>query len=475
MKFKFSCFLALSLACCSFFYSAVSLGYSNISVWEVLRHQFSLNHEITQPEVQAQLHWLIHHPSYLQKLTQSEPYMYHILTELKKRNLPGEIALIPMVESAYDPFAYSGAGAAGLWQLMPGTGTNLGLKQDWWYDGRRSIPSSTNAALKYLEYLHGFFNGNWILAFAAYDSGEGTMARIIKASQQNANRVNFWSLSVPTETKAYVPRLLALAEIIQNPQRYHIQLPDIAHEPYFEEVNIGTQIDLNHAAELAGISYKDLIKLNPGYNRWATAPYRPYKLLIPANKVERFSRNLANLPEDQRVSWTRHQVSAGDNLTIIAERYHTTVNLIKELNQLKSNAVTKGQFVIIPKKSAHVAIYHQPNTTKPTPHHYSTPKAYKIIHIVGNTDSYRSLQKQFNVSATQVKQWNGLSSGAKLRPGQSLTIWKSNPRLDVYIVKRGDSLSGIARDHHTTVKNLVHLNPRLIPSKLSLGQKVLIG
>ncbi|PJD94320.1 MAG: lytic transglycosylase [Legionella sp.] len=455
----------------SFFLPLSSWSFGSQSVWDVLRQQFSLNHEVTQPEVQAQLHWLLNHPGYIQKLTQSEPYMYHIMTELKKRHLPGEIALIPMIESAYDPFAYSGAGAAGLWQLMPGTGTDLGLKQDWWYDGRRSISSSTDAALNYLDYLHRFFNGNWILAFAAYDSGEGTMARIIKASNQSVQNVNFWSLPVPRETRAYVPRLLALAEIIQNAPRYHVQLPDIPHVPYFEEVNIGTQIDLNHAAKLAGISYRDLIKLNPGYNRWATAPYRPYKLLIPANKVERFSRNLANVPEDQRVSWTRHQVSAGDNLGIIAERYHTTVNLIKELNQLKSNAVTKGQYVLIPSKTA--TITSRPNQT-PAVGHYAKPSAYKIIYIVDKKDTIQDLEQKFHVSIAKIKQWNNLSPSAPLRVGQSLVIWKSTQHL-TYVVKPGDSLSRIAQNNHTTTKHLVELNPKLDPARLRLGQVLLLS
>ena len=228
------------LSLCASIQTATAQSFPN--VWDVLRKQFTLNHEVTHPEVQNQLRWLISHPSYLQQLAQSEPYIYHIVTEIRKRNLPGEIALIPMIESAYDPFAYSGAGAAGLWQLMPGTGTDLGLKRDWWFDARRSIRPSTDAALNYLSRLNKFFNGNWLLTFAAYDSGEGTVAKCIKMSNQRGS-VSFWALPVPQETKAYIPRLLALAEVIQNPQRYHVQLPDIPHMPYFEEVNIGSQID----------------------------------------------------------------------------------------------------------------------------------------------------------------------------------------------------------------------------------------
>ncbi len=459
----------------SLMYTGTAISRTAPNVWDVLRQQFTLNHEVTQTEVQNQLRWLISHPSYLQKLAQSEPYIYHIITEIKKRHIPGEIALIPMIESSYDPFAYSGAGAAGLWQLMPGTGTDLGLKQDWWFDGRRSIRPATDAALNYLVYLNKFFNGDWILAFAAYDSGEGTMARIIRNSGQNSRKINFWKLPVPNETKAYIPRLLALAEIIQNPQRYKITLPDIPHTPYFEEVNIGSQIDLNHAAKLAGISYHDLIKLNPGYNRWATAPYRPYKLLIPADRVENFNRNLANFPEDQRVSWTRHQVSAGDNLNLIAQRYHTTINLIKELNQLKSDSVKKGQFVLIPGSKPAVALA-KPKVPAPIKRpHFTALKQYKTIHIVQKNESYTQLVKKYGVSVQQIKSWNKLHSSQPLKRGQQLVIWRRNTAAGTYVVKRGDSLSQIAHVNNTPLKTLEHLNPDLRRGRLRPGQRIKLG
>lgn len=406
----------------------VTKAYAIHSVWDVLSQQFVLNHETSRPEVQAQLRWLLRHPHYIQSLTQSEPYIYHIITEIRKRHLPGELALIPMVESAFNPFAYSGAGAAGLWQLMPGTGTDLGLKQDWWYDGRRSIPSSTDAALNYLEYLHRNFNQNWILAFAAYDAGEGSITRIIQAKH---NR-DFWSLPVPKETRAYVPRLLALAEIIQNPQRYHIHLPNIPHAPYFAEVNIGGQIDLGHAATLAGISYQDLIKLNPGYNRWTTAPNQPYKLLIPANKVLSFNRNLAHVPKNKRVSWTRYRVRAGDNLNVIAAKHHTTVNMIKELNQLSTNILPKGQYILIPNNM--FATNSAPKHT-----HYNQPQAYKIIYIVDAKDSFKALTQKFKVTEQQIKEWNHLDEQATLQPGQNLMIWKSTQDT-TYAARHGNSL-----------------------------------
>lgn len=478
---KFKSFIIKSFLLSSFIFlgiSNVSIAHEAPDVWDVLRGQFTLSHEVTRPEVQEQIRWLAAHPSYINKVSrQSEPYIYHILGEIKKRKLPGELALLPMIESAYDPFAYSGAGAAGLWQLMPRTGSDLGLKQDWWFDGRRSIGPSTDAALSYLVYLNKFFNGNWILAIAAYDSGEGTIARAIKSTTRPGRAVYFWKLPVSRETKVYVPRLLALAEIIKNPQRYKVSLPNIPYLPYFEEVNIGSQIDLNHAAKLAGISYKELKKLNPGYNRWTTAPYKPFKLLIPAEKVERFNLNLSNVPEDKRVNWTKYQVQKGDSLGSIATRYHTTANLIKQLNQLKSNSVKPNQAILIPsKKKPSVVVKKEDPLSTALTKQIADAKNYKITYIVKNNDSYQKIQKKYGVSAQDIQTWNKLAANKSLRPGQHLIIWNSVNKPVQYIIKRGDNLSTIAKLHKTKVKSILKLNPGLGRNKiLRLGQKIQVG
>lgn len=456
----------------------VAIAREVLDVWDVLRDEFSLDHEVARPEVQEQIRWLVAHPSYLHKVSrQSEPYIYHILHEIKKRKLPGELALLPMIESAYDPFAYSGVGAAGLWQLMPRTGSDLGLKQDWWFDGRRSIGPSTDAALNYLLYLNKFFSGNWILAIAAYDSGEGTIARSIKSTNRPGKAVYFWNLPIPRETKVYVPRLLALAEIIKNPSRYKVNLPNIPYLPYFEEVNIGSQIDLNHAAKLAGISYKELIKLNPGFNRWTTAPYKPFRLLIPTEKVERFNLNLANFPEEKRVSWTKHQVKQGDNLNNIATRYHTTVNLIKQLNQLTTNTVKPNQSILIPSsKNTAVVAKNDIPVSPPLIHQLTSARNHRIIHIVQNNDTFQIIQKTYDVSAEDIKNWNKLTNTKTLRKGQQLVIWKKVKQPIQYIIKSGDSLSVIARLYHTKVNTIVNLNPEIRQNKpLRLGQKILVG
>lgn len=296
---------------------------------------------------------MLKHPDFIKEVTEhSKPYLYHVFSEIKKRKLPGELALIPMLESTYDPFVSSSSGAAGLWQLMPKTGHDLGLKKDWWVDGRRSIGPSTNAALNYLAYLHGFFKGDWMLAVAAYQSGEGTVAKAVKRSHQR----QFWALPLPHSTKKYIPRLLALSEIIEHPNQYHIKLPEIPSKPYFAEVNINNpHVDLNHAAELAKIPLKELLRLNPGFIRLQKhRSYQPYKLLIPTTHIGEFNHNLANIeltkqvkkPESKlltkqerkesiskRPKYERsYTVKRGDSLYTIAHKHKLKLSALLKLN-----------------------------------------------------------------------------------------------------------------------------------------------
>lgn len=263
--------------------------------WLELRSSFKLNHHADNASVRRQIETYRHNPDYLNKtLTKATPYLYYILQQTIKRNLPGELVLLPVLESAYDPFAYSNRGAAGLWQIMPSTGSGFGLKENWWYNGRRDISASTRAALEYFAYLKNYFNQNWLLAIAAYDSGEGTVQNAIGYGR--GTDADFWNLPLPRETQAYVPRLLALAEIIANPRHYGIKLPDIKSGPYFVAVNLSTQIELAHAAQLAEISLQEMYRLNPGYNRWATDPNGPHRLLLPVEKIEKFRQNLETSP-----------------------------------------------------------------------------------------------------------------------------------------------------------------------------------
>ncbi len=440
------------------------------TVWEVLRKQFMLDHNVNRPEVQAQLKWLMSHPDYLKRFAQSEPYMYHILSEVRRRNLPGEIAIVPMIESAFDPFAYSGVGAAGLWQIMPETGTDLGLKRDWWIEPRRSIGPSTDAALKYYTYLNKFFQGNWLLVFAAYDSGEGNVARAVRHSGKSRHNANFWSLRLPRETKTYVPRLLALAEIIKHPSRYNVTLPNVMYQPYFQEVEIGQQIDLSHAAKLAGMSYQDLLQLNPGYNRWATAPYAPHTLLLPIHRTKVFLKSLARLPANERLGWSRHKIRSGETLSELAEAHQTTPEMIKKFNHLKSDMLKKNQYVLVPNQT-HIKPSKRPAaTTLPEP---TIPEnnTYKVIHIVQKSDSFETLQRKYGATESAIRAWNHLGSQHPIQPGQELLIWK-HQHAGGYVVKSGDSLSRIAYREKIPMKRLLALNPGIEKSLIKPGQTI---
>lgn len=435
--------------------------------WSQVRNQFNLDHHTSQARVQQQIRWILSHPAYLNKLSQAKPYIYHILSEIQKRNLPGELALIPMLESAYNPFAYSVVGAAGLWQLMPKTGKNLGVNGDWWEDERRSIAPSTNAALNYFKYLNRFFHGDWLLAIAAYDCGEGTVSRLLKQTSQYETQI--WYLALPQETQVYIPRLLALAEIISNPNKYHVKLPYIPHKPYFKEVYVGSQIDLNHAAQLAGITYQDLLKLNPGFNHWATSPNIPSTLLLPAHTVASFHQNLAKTSNQARVSFAPYHVKAHDSLASIAYRNHSNVKLLQHINHLQGLVLQPGQIINIPKPQQ---ITHISTRKQISPHHQIiAPKVYKILHIVQANDDLKKIAQRYHSTHQQILAWNELSSPL-LTPGQKLIIWRQTNGYLFYTVKHGETFNQIASIHRLSPNNLYRLNPEKIGKILHPGDKI---
>lgn len=325
-----------------------SSDLSNNDFWGHLRSNFHLPPVADRPEVQAQINWYVHHQQYLNRvITRAAPYMYYILDQVEQRNLPAELVLLPIMESAYNPFANSNRGAAGLWQLIHTTAYGFGVKQDWWYDGRRDIYASTNAALDYLTYLQSYFGGNWLLAIAAYDAGEGGVQAAVRRNERQDRNTDFWSLQLPAETRSYVPRLLALASIINNPGRYSIALPPINDQPYLQQVDIGAPINLSQAAKLAQMSLCDLKQLNPGYCHMMTGPNGPYKLLLPIDRIPVFKQNLAASPALTKTVWASYKVQHGDSLAGIAKRYHTTVAELRDSNQLKNHAPV-GKVIMIP-------------------------------------------------------------------------------------------------------------------------------
>ncbi len=217
---------------------------NNNDVWQRIRA--NLTFDVPENKrITVQRDWFVKHPNYLDRVAKrAEPFLYYIVEELEKNNVPVELALLPIVESAFDPFAYSHGRASGMWQFVPDTGTRFGMKQNWWYDGRRDVIASTQGAIKYMKYLHKFFDGDWLLALAAYNSGEGRVKRAVKKNKIQGKNTDFWALDLPRETRAYVPKLLALADIIKRPEQFNLSIYEIANNEVISLVDIHSQLDL---------------------------------------------------------------------------------------------------------------------------------------------------------------------------------------------------------------------------------------
>jgi len=317
-------------------------------IWVRMRSGFAF--PVADPDVvRTYIDEYIKHPHLIEQILQrGEPYLFHILNRLEQEGMPTELALLPVVESAFDPFATSPVGAAGIWQFMPATAADVGLDLDWWYDGRRDIVASTEAALDYLGQLNKRFDGDWYLTLAAYNAGGARVQRAIRRNRDAGKPVNFWHLSLPDETRSYVPKLIALRTIVENPQDYNISLPNMLNIRHFSELEIRGQIELKVAAQLAGVSLAELQRLNPGYDRSITPPDKANTLLVPRFVEHVLRERIARLPQDQRIQSIQHRIRRGDNLSTIAQQYRTTASLLRKVNRLKGNKIIAGDLLIVP-------------------------------------------------------------------------------------------------------------------------------
>jgi membrane-bound lytic murein transglycosylase D len=436
-------------------------------VWDRVRQGLTISdYETLHEDSEQQLKWFASHPDYmLRVVNRAQPYLFYIVEEVQKRGLPMEVALLPIVESGFKPNAYSKSHAAGLWQFIPGTGRVYGLPQNWWYDGRRDVIASTQAALTYLEKLHQDF-GDWQLAFAAYNCGEGTVARAIKRNQAQGKPIDFWSLKLPRETSAYVPKLMAVSHLIKFPERYELDLTPIDNRPFMDVVNVGSQIDLKIAAKMADVSLDTLYQLNPGFNRWATAPDGPHQLVLPVEKSAQFKAKLANLPAEARVKWDRHKIRSGETLGTIAQRYGTTVSVIKKANHLSGTTIRAGHHLLIPVSAT-------ANNTPPAPAALATKttNTYKVK----SGDTWWDIAREHDIPVTTLTAWNHASAKTVLRPGQELVIHvaENNERKSInYTIQHGDSLWGISRKFNVSVAQVREWNGLNERSLLQPGQNL---
>ncbi|MEL4389374.1 LysM peptidoglycan-binding domain-containing protein [Shewanella xiamenensis] len=422
--------------------------------------------------------WYINNPKHLELISErAAPYMYLIVEELEKRHLPIEIALLPIIESAFDPSASSTSAASGLWQFTTPMASHFGLEMNWWYDGRRDVPASTTAALDMLEYLYDKTNNNWLYAIAAYNSGESRVLNAIKRNEDKGLKTDFWSLDLPKETKRYVPQLLALAEVIKHADEYGITLAPIDNSPSIEVVDIDSQIDLAMAAGLANMTTNELLKLNPGYNRWATSPMGPHTLVLPIDKSEEFKKALAETESEARVSWLRYTIKPGDSLGSIAEKHHTSINAIRAANGMKNNNIIAGRPLIIPVSADDKQLYALSTSQKLPKKAAVATSGNKLTYKVKSGDSLWQIAQAHNVSVKQLMTWNHLSKDSKLQSGQQLTIVAPQEKHDneqirtvSYKVKAGDSLARIANKFKVTVPELREWNGLTASQYIQPGQ-----
>lgn len=443
-------------------------GFSTSSgnLWDRMRSDFKFPTYEDQPAVQAQIRWFSRNQAYLNRtVSRAAPYMYYIFQEVQQRNLPGELVLLPVIESDYTPFARSSAGASGLWQLMPGTARGFGARQNFWFDGRRDIYASTNAALDYLTYLHNFFGGDWLLGIAAYNTGEGNVQNAIRHNAVRDQGTTFWSLPLATATRAYVPRLLALAAIIRNPAKYGITLPVISDKPYLGQVNLDAPMKLNQAAKLADMSLIEVKQLNPGYSRNTTDPTGPHQLTLPVNKISLFKERLANERlgvvanlakednDDDNASpasddgddesavavspvtkSTTHIVKRGETLNSIASHYKVKVSDLLRWNKVKGKKLKPGsKLTIMPKlaqtttqadsRKAEQARQTAANqqTSKPKQQSTKTKRSTSMRYTVRSGDNLGKVAGKFGISIATLKRLNHLKGNA-LKPGQQLIV-----------------------------------------------------
>lgn len=443
----------------------VSTG-STEDLWHRLRDGMTLQGHYDDPRIAKQVAWFSNNQTYIDRVMgRGELYLYHIIAELERNELPLELTLLPVVESAYDPFAYSRSHASGLWQFIPMTGDRFGLKQDWWYDGRRDPLAATEAAISYLKYLNNYFEGDWLLALAAYNSGEGTVRRAIERNEREGKPTDFWSLQLPRETRAYIPQLLAISRVIADPESHGIVLPSIPDSPYFDIVDLPEQLDLVKAAELASIDSSTLHKLNAGYSRWVTHPEGPHRIVLPIENIAGFKVALDNTPVALWAPIKEYQVRSGDTLSKIAAEHRVNIGQLRIQNDLQGDLLKIGQRLKIPG----TGLDHHPET------------ASLLSYRVQTGDTLWQIARQHDVSIQDIATWSQLDINTPLRPGQLLNVKKGSSRVTGatvtekkinYQVRRGDSLYRIASKFDLKIEDILSWNKLNPKSYLKPGQQL---
>ena len=444
----------------------VTINQKPFDLWDRVRKDltFTIPEDYADSEVFRKR--FVNNQHAVNRLSQSgQRYLFHTVKRAEELGIPAELALLPFVESEFDPYAQSVYGATGMWQFLPSTGREWGLKTNWWYDGKRDVIASTEAAFSFLIYLHEKFDNDWLLAIAAYNAGPSRVRRAIRENKREAKPLDFWSLNLPKETSEYVPKLLVLCELIKHPSSFGVTLPSIANRAYFTKVEIPGQVDLMQAADLAGLTPEAIYELNPGFSQWATDPSGPHYLLLPTGVADRFLIQLSSLDEVELVKWDRYKIKRGDNLTKIAKQYSIEVAVLMEINQLESDLIYAGQEMMVPRGPAWVQTF--------------VPRArtYKVV----KGDTFWGISRKYGVTIQDISLWNNLNLTSPLQIGQKIKIFSKYERVRgktpnrktrtlLYPVKTGDTLSRISSRFGIKVKDIQAWNELKSPEFIYPGQ-----
>jgi membrane-bound lytic murein transglycosylase D len=392
-------------------------------LWQRMRAGFAMA-DLTGPLVDEKTAWYVQRPDYLKRVfDRSRRYLYHILEEIEKRGLPTELALLPMVESSFNPMAYSRAHASGLWQFIPGTGKRYELTQNWWYDGRRDIVASTSAALEYLNDIYEM-HGDWHLALASYNWGENAVARALEKNRAARLPLDYSSINMPLETRHYVPKLQALKNIVANPALFNVELDPIPNQAYFATITKTRDLDIRLAAKLAEMPVEEFIALNPGFSRPLIRAEMTPRIVLPADRVALFHENLTKYDDKSLVTWRTYQPQKGETLESIAKKFGMAVAQLREVNGITPRNRGMPTMLVVPAPGG-VPVANQgrmPIMYAPPIPMGGSPRT--LSHTVKAGETLASIAGRYKVSMEDLRRWNKIG---RLAPGQKLTIQTRAP------------------------------------------------
>lgn len=462
----------------SFDCNTKSLSLRNYpQVWDKLRSGFCLD-TVYSARVEREIKWFVNNKAFVYRsIERSKPFIHHVIAELEKNNLPLELALLPLVESGYQPFAYSPSKAAGIWQFIPPTAKEYGLSKSWMYDGRRDILSSSKAAAHFLKDMHRHFKQDWLLAIASYNTGAGNVSKSLRKANYTIGQKTFWDLDLPRETEIYVPKLIAIRDIIANPRAYGFNLPKISNKSSTKFIKVSYPIDFYTISILSGLEEDKVHRLNPGFSGWYFLPEMQNKLLLPRKNADLFAKRFNKLA---RIIYKNkiHKVVRGDSLSKISRIYNVSIKSIKVLNNLKSDLIRIGQKIVLPIEG----LADNDNTVTIAGTEYIiNDKTITYNHIVKRYDNWYKIARYYNTNLKTLLSWNDATVKTKLKISQKIKIIMKAPILSRtdkinlrYVVDLGDTVNIISKGFMISKKELLSTNNIKSSRSLTAGKNLLI-